>query len=56
MADCTKSRQHDRHDQVDLEIENAFSNISIIPNYPLLKKLSVPNMPTRYETVGTADV
>jgi hypothetical protein len=48
-----QTRQHSVPDQFDIDIENAFSKISIIPNYPLLKKMSLPNMPTRYETVGT---
>ncbi|KZS07505.1 Uncharacterized protein APZ42_028600 [Daphnia magna] len=61
MADRTKAQQHDNHDQLDIDIENvqsmldSFSNISIIPNYPLLKKFSLPNMPTSYETVGILD-
>ena len=43
---------------MDLEIENAFfqyQQFSIITSYPLLKKLSLPNMMTRNEKqVGTA--
>jgi hypothetical protein len=50
-----QSCQRSASDQFDIDIENAFAKISIIPNYPLLKEMSPnkPNMPTRYETVGT---
>jgi len=53
MEDTIQTCQHSASDQFEIDIENAFSKISIIPNYPLLKKMSQPNMPTRYETVGT---
>jgi hypothetical protein len=55
MEDSIHSCQRSASDQFDIDIENAFAKISIIPNYPLLKEMShQPNMPTRYETVGTA--
>jgi hypothetical protein len=55
MEDSIHSCQRSASDQFDIDIENAFAKISIIPNYPLLKEMSPkPNMPTRYETVGTA--
>ncbi len=54
MEDSIQSCQRSASDQFDMDIENAFAKISIIPNYPLLKKMSLPNMPTRYETFGTA--
>ncbi|XP_046657084.1 uncharacterized protein LOC124350114 [Daphnia pulicaria] len=56
MEDSIHSCQRSASDQFDIDIENAFAKISIIPNYPLLKEMShQPNMPTRYETVGMLD-
>ena len=57
MEQSIQTCQHKVPDQFEIDFENAFSKISIIPNYPLLKHLSPnspPNMPTRYETVGIA--
>nr|CAH0099542.1 unnamed protein product [Daphnia galeata] len=58
MEQSIQTCQHKVPDQFEIDFESAFSKISIIPNYPLLKHLSPnspPNMPTRYETVGILD-